>query len=983
MHRTKKRKLIVWLIFSLILLIMVPPSVTNAEDEVPVRLFDGRLSAEVHLNNLDYQDVVHSDTWAKNAIWETGALKLMKGYGAKRFGLSDMLTTEQAIAVAYNMAGREAEAQLAAEALDLERTARKLLAPAMWSDGYIQLAFNDGILTQEEYDDAFAIDQSVLRAADFRRNSPVSREDMAFYVAKVMGLTPIYDQTHLFNSYTDWQQANPHRIPYIEAILQNRVMNGYNGRFEPKGPLNREQAAQILQNAEPFLFTRLKVEKLKGTIERITSYDDKTIGTSTKVTEVNVRSSDGALHQFRFTRPTAVTGANEQAGTKNLQQPRGTIVNVQGNLKNEDALRVGQEIVYFVQNGQVQYAVVLSGQKNTVYHLVKILSADDKTGSIRCEILLDTPFFDVRLLDLGGLQQFHSTGEVKELTVSKAAAITVDLARKTLRDVKPETIMLITLENQLATAMENINSGLFQEKGIVSGILEENNPDLGYVTLYFPDGSGSSFDGDSELSSFRTYSWLSPQDVLVFKNGSSAVLEDLNPGDSIFLKLDETGIVTKISGADNYYPVYGRIRTKGNGTLQLQREDGAVELLQIPGSTPIFSDSRKISFNDLSEGDNVRLLLQTSGNRLVIGEVNVEKKQIEASGVYKAQLSYYDAMNKNLVVTEMQQFTNGIWKPFGQRGVTKLPVNENYSPEIPKGAQGTVYLAMGQNIIGKDTVVRMAIDQDSVLSQVVSDTIIHAQPGRGSLTLLNGDELISYGESSIILKGGRLLQPNQVKSQDEASIVVGMMTDGTQKANILWLREPARDSGLTLLRGRISQIDPMSNMTLQSFSQFRSPSWEYFNIPKTLTLDPTVTRIFDDDGRTDLTEFDDLDTDSFKSQTVYVLAQDGKAMLVSTAQYGDVVYSGRIQKLNGVVRDSFGQLVTPPSSFMLTEVNGFNLGTWNWESKANIELNLLANTVFYADEGIIDAGLLKEGDKLTVIRTASSNSALVVIVGNH
>lgn len=980
MHRIRKGKIVVWLIISLTLLILFPPSVITAEDEIPARFFDGRLSPEVHLNNLDYQDVVNSDTWAKNAIWETGALQLMKGYGAKRFGLSDMLTKEQAIAVAYNMAGREAEAQLAAEVLDLERTARKLYAPAMWSDGYLQLAFNDGLLTQEEYDDAFAIDQSVLGVSDFRRSSPVSREDMAFYVARVMGLTPINAQTHLFNSYADWQQANPHRIPYIEAILQNRVMNGYNGRFEPRGPLNREQAAQILQNAEPFLFTRLNVEKLKGTIEKIFSYNDKTHGTNTKITEVSVRSSDGALHQFRFSRPTAVTGANEQTGAKNLQEPRGTIVNELGRLKNEEAFRVGQEIAYFIQNGQVQYTVVLAEQRNTVYHLVKVLSADNLAGSIRCEMLQEIPFSDVRLLNLNSLQQFHSTGEVKVFTVSKAAAITVDLARKTIVDVKPESIMLITLENQLVTAMENINLGLFQEKGIVSGILEENNPDLGYVTLYFPDGSGTSFDAEAELSSFRTYSWLSPDDVLVFKNGSTATLEDLKPGDSIFIKLDETGVVTKISGADNYYPIYGTIRIKGSGTLQLQRENAMVESFQIPAGTPIFSEGRRITFNDLSEGDSIRLLLQTAGNQVIIGEVSVNKQQIEASGVYKAQLSYYDALNKNLVVTGMQQFTNGIWKPFGERGVAKLSVHENYSPEIPKGAQGTVYLAMGENTIGKDTVVLMTIDQDSVLSQVVSDTIIQAQPGQGSLTLLNGNVPISYGESSIILKCGRLLQPNQVKSQDEAAIVVGSLPDGTQKANIVWLREPARDSGLTLLRGRISQIDALNSMTLQSFSQFRAPSWEFFNIPKTLTLDSFVTRVFDDDGRTDLEEFDDLGAESFNNRSVYVLAQNGKAMLVSTAQYGDVVYSGRIQKLNGTVRDSFGQLVTPPSSLMLTEANAFNPGNWNWESKANTEFNLLSNTVLYSENGIIDAGVLKEGDKLTVICTASGNNALVVIV---
>lgn len=983
MLKMKDRKLFRWLIFSLSLILIVPPAVIRAEDEIPARLFEGRPACDVLLSNLDYQDVKSSETWAKNAIWETGALELMKGYGAKRFGLSDMLTAEQAIAVAYNMAGREAEAQLAAEALDLERTTRKTLAPAMWSDGYLQLALNDGLLTQEEYDDAFAVDQSVLGPSDFRRGSPATREDMAFYVARTMGLNPVNAQTHLFNSYIDWQQANPHRIPYIEAILQNRVMNGNNGSFNPKEPVTREQAAQILQNAEPFLFSRLSMEKLKGTVEKITSYEEKTHGTNTRVTEMKVRSSDGMLHQFRFIRPNPSSGANEQTGEQTRAEPRGTIVNEQGVLKGEDALGVGQEIAYFVRNGQIQYAVVLAGQKNSVYNLVKILSTDDAAGTVRCEILLEVPFSDVRLLGLNNLSQLNSTGDVKVFTVSKAAAISADYTKKALKDIRPETLMLLTLENNMITAMENVNSGLFQEEGIVSGILEENNPVLGYVTLYFPDGSGSSPDAGTELSSFRTYSWFRPEEVSVYKNGNAANLEDLKPGDSVFIKLDDNGIVTKLSGADNYYPIYGRVRTKGNGTLQLQRENGAVELLQIPVVTPIFSGGRRISFSDISEGDNIRLLLQTAGSRIIISEINIEKERIEASGVYKAKLSYYEPLSKSLVVTGLQQFTNGIWQPPAERGVTKLAVSENYSPEVARGAQGTIYLALGENIMGKDTVVRMAIDDNSLTTEVVSDTILQAQPGGGSLTLLNGGLPIAYGENSLIIKGGKLLEPNQVKNQDEATIVAGSLPDGSKKANLVWLREPARDTGLTLLRGRISQIDALSSMTLQSFSQFRSPSWEYTNVPKTFTIDSTVTRIFDDDGRTDVAVFDDSGASSYKNRSVYVLAQDGKAKLVSTAPYGDVVYLGRIKKLDGAVRDSFGQLVTPPSSLLLSEAYAFNPGNWNWESKPDIELSFFANTVFYNNDGMMDSGLLKEGDRVTVIRTVSGSNALVVMIDSY
>lgn len=980
----KNRKLIYLLLISICVAQLYIPFPIRADNESPVRIFTGRPSPEAVLTNLDYQDVINSDTWAKSAIWETGALELMKGYGAKRFGLSDMLTVEQAIAVAYNMAGREAEAQLAAQVLDLERDKadRKTFAPAMWSDGYLQLAFNDGLITEEDYEDAFTADQSGLGASDFRRNSPVTREDIAYYVASVMGLNPVNAQTHLFNSYQDWQQANPHRIPHIEALLQNRVMNGNNGRFDPKGPVTREQAAQILQNAEPFLFSRLNVEKMMGTIENISSYQDRTGGKNVKVTEVKIRSVNGALHQFQFRKSGLNDLSNELSGGKNDTDNRGTIVNEHGVLKSEEALQEGQQITYFVRNTQVQYVVVMAETRKITYSLARILTVDTASGSVRCEVLMNVPFQDSRLITANLLSGMNSTGDVQLMTVSNSVTVTIDFERKTPGDIKPETLMLLTMENGIITAMEKVRVDFFQEEGIVTGILQESNPVLGYVTLYFPDGSGTSLQSASALSGLRTFSWLRAEDVEVYKNGGTATLSDLQPGDSIFIKLDEEGMVTKISGADNYYPIYGRVRTRGNGTIQLQREGGAIELYQVSDDTPIFRDNRRVAFSDISEGDNIRMLLQISGNRVIIGEIDVERKSVETNGIYKAQYWKYDSQYDTLEVLGMEQFTNGIWKPAGERGVTQLKVNAGYTPEVPKGAQGTVYFAMG-NILGVNKVVRMFLDDKSLLDEVVNDTILQAQPGRGSLTLLNSSMPLMYDEKSLIVKGGKLLEPNQVKRRDEALIVAGSLPDGSKRANVVWVREAAEDTGLTLLRGRITQIEALSTMTLQSFSQFRSPTWEYNNIPKTLTIDATMTRIYDDDGRTDPTGFDDTGSNSYKNRTVYVLAQEGKALLISTAPYGDVVYMGRIGRLQGLVRDSYGQIVTPPSSILVTEVSAYNPGNWNWEIKPDTEVNLLENTVYCRNGAVIGPEQLKEGDRITVIRTANSNNAYVVIVESY
>ena len=177
--------------------------------------------------------------------------------------------------------------------------------------------------------------------------------------------------------------------------------------------------------------------------------------------------------------------------------------------------------------------------------------------------------------------------------------------------------MLISVSNSVITRMESVNRVLFQEGGIYSGILEENNPVLGYVTLYFPDGSGTSPNLAAALSNYRTYSYQNIDEVTVYKNGALADIEQLNPGDSVFIQLDDAGNMVKISGTDNYYPVYGRVRTKGNRMLQIEKEDRSFIQIHIPSNTPIFQNRRRVSWNEIKQGDDVRILLQTSKIKLL------------------------------------------------------------------------------------------------------------------------------------------------------------------------------------------------------------------------------------------------------------------------------------------------------------------------------------------------------------------------------
>ena len=136
--------------------------------------------------------------------------------------------------------------------------------------------------------------------------------------------------------------------------------------------------------------------------------------------------------------------------------------------------------------------------------------------------------------------------------------------------------------------------------------------------------------------------------------------------------------------------------------LQLERADGSTIQYRIPFNTLIFKDRRMASWNDIKMGDEVRILLQTSGNQIIIGEITIISKEIQVDAVYRADFFSYDKLTNSIVVTNMRQFKDGIWNTFNIPAISKFDINDNYSPNIPRGAGGTVYMATGKSITEKN-----------------------------------------------------------------------------------------------------------------------------------------------------------------------------------------------------------------------------------------------------------------------------------------
>jgi len=56
-----------------------------------------------------------------------------------------------------------------------------------------------------------------------------------------------------------------------------------------------------------------------------------------------------------------------------------------------------------------------------------------------------------------------------------------------IRDIEPGTDAILTVKDNIITTITTLDLRL-KEQGVISGIVEENNPHLGYISLYSDNG---------------------------------------------------------------------------------------------------------------------------------------------------------------------------------------------------------------------------------------------------------------------------------------------------------------------------------------------------------------------------------------------------------------------------------------------------------------------------------------------------------------
>lgn len=132
-------------------------------------------------------------------------------------------------------------------------------------------------------------------------DSPISRAELATLVGKAFDLY----QKYYKNYFKDVSKYSWY-APYVEALKENGILDGYKGEFNPKGLITREQLAKIFANIAAKYENRISASKEVPDLEKASSWAKEYIkdvvayGIMDIDTQGNFRPKDYATRQEVF-----------------------------------------------------------------------------------------------------------------------------------------------------------------------------------------------------------------------------------------------------------------------------------------------------------------------------------------------------------------------------------------------------------------------------------------------------------------------------------------------------------------------------------------------------------------------------------------------------------------------------------------------------------------------------------------------------------
>ncbi len=778
---------------------LVPQFTALKTDVTDPEVLTGTAKGLDLLINASFVDI--SNAYGKEAIVRMAALGVVKEYGERRYHPTEAATGYDAITQLVRVQGGEDAVMQRVYALAGSSTTNTAFELLIKQEALTE-ARNAGIVTASE----------VLGL-----NNPVTREQLAVWVARTVGIADNFVQSTTF-AFSDWQSVNPVYRSLIEDLVSDGIMELQNtGTFGPKSTVSRGELAKISKAALETQYDARAIESGFGLVIGVkpeTIYEDG--NTITKNT-VTVKNTDGTVTNL-------VTEKHSKGTTQ-----REYIVYKDGITSKSSALKLGDEVEYLTMDGELRYVNVLDNNlvlekinasaMSDIYNffhygtvsdirqetrmnkgksvITEIYRITDITGDV-FDIMVDEDTYTglrqdiitykdgdvagVQLLEIGDVMEYL-VNEKREVVYIKVAPLDREIISGTVRKVAeltedtPATMTIFGYDDRLYTL-----------------------PLAPYANLTI----------NSRLAELKNYVYGMPINASI-TNGYILVAE----GESY-------------SGEPGYIPPFGKMRigkvdTIYQNSFSVELSNGTKEIYTIAAGTVFTKDGNPVSQTTLKTGIPVKLYFDDIASN-ELSKVEIEAPEILFEIIYKGKLK-----NVNSGRSEVQLVgSDGISKPeyisnndWLQSDTFSLDLKLDTKTEIYAGNQKLTMTDLGRKYTNYPVyaVVKMAVmtGGEMTYSSIVKD-VDHTL---GNFEI-NTKENFNLTEGTIVIKDG-LVVPNEKIDVRDTVFVVSESPFRTCNKNAMVVKVVTPyDSIFNGIRiGAIENVNP-SSFTLANHTQYQN-----------------------------------------------------------------------------------------------------------------------------------------------------------------
>jgi len=935
------------------------------------QVYNANSNGQTIISNIQFNDM-STNHWAHEAVSRLGALEIIKGYSNGSFGPNDVVSKEVALTMIIRAIGMEPDAILAAETIALANPGSSIID--VWSRGYMQVAFNIGLISAAELADALTVDQTTLDpTTNFIRGSAVSREQIAVWLVDGIAqidptlIPPLYTLNAIYD-YTDVGDITAEYGPYIEAVTAAKIMQGNNNRFNPQGDLTRAELAQIMKNLDTILFNAMGYARYTGTIGMIS--DTNTIGQATAESrrEILVRNQDGLVDQFNY-----IATTNEIGQTTILDTPvlRGSQV---GGLKT---LKEGEEIEYIVDPATNTLLYVY--RKNTTLPI-------DVTGQLQPLTNLANNQIAIKVNDVV-TNYTMSTG----LYDAANARIIMNDIWYSISDAPVDEYVTLTVQDNIIMSIKVAPGiALYSE---VSGIVKSINTTFKYITII--DWNGNEITKNYTVGNLvvEKQFYYDAEDEIGYIDEMfpdyrfderDTTIGAIEVGDIVHMRLDPSNktYVTNISAKTNYVVKFGEVKeinhhgAEGSNIL-VTYDDGSTALYTVNGAVAVKKQGKNVSITELQPGDSIRMLI----NQAVLdpGTITESIKEIiidaygnEVVEVYRGKLGAFNQVQEQISLINSYSLGKVGWTDYKQAKKLDMgrdvdyyyngqPITLNYALNYLNNNNLEVYVVT-ENYYGSE-VARLVSIRDGRDSVVDYSNITYSN-GFDTINLLSMANDISVDAGTIVIKNNRLVEIGNIMSPDYAQIIL----NGGNSAAVVNIEPEPNNDAIDIFRGRVASINNGTSFKVLSHAALMDMEWIYSPIERVFTIDYN-TVIIDENGPVSLSEFISY-SDISKVDEVYTIIADGDyASHIIKNPYAKEGVTGEVYDVAG------GQI-------FIKDVMVYSSATSLWDdlsyTNSYAQVNLLENSIIIKNNEIIGADLLEVGDQIRVLTTEDLQEKLLL-----